>query len=121
MLINQNVSDPQQTTPQSSGSSIGSPSFGTKSIQTQVTVQDGDTIAIGGMIQESTTTTVSGIPVLDRIPGVGGFFGLRTYGKSRTELIMFLTPHVIFDSNQLQDASDELKDQIKALRKDVKE
>ncbi len=119
MIINQNVSDPQAT--DSSLTNISSPSFATKSIQTQVTVQDGDTIAIGGQIQESTTSTLSGIPLLDRIPVVGALFGARSYNKERTELIMFLTPHVIFDSNQLLDASDELKDQIKALRKDIKE
>jgi general secretion pathway protein D len=119
MVINQNISDPQATDP--SLTNIQSPSFATKSINTQVTVQDGDTIAIGGQIQESTTSTLSGIPVLDRIPVIGGFFGARSYQKERTELIMFLTPHVIFDSNQLLDASDELKTQIKALRKDIKE
>jgi general secretion pathway protein D len=86
-----------------------------------VTVQDGDTIAIGGQIQETTTSSLSGIPLLDRIPVVGALFGARSYGKERSELIIFITPHVIFDSNQLLDASDELKDQMKALRKDVKE
>jgi len=86
-----------------------------------VTVQDGDTIAIGGQIQESTTTSVSGIPVLDRIPVMGALFGAKSYTKQRSELIIFITPHVIFDSNQLLDASDELKGQMKALRKDVKE
>ena len=70
MIINQNVSDPQAT--DTSLTNISSPSFGTKSIQTQVTVQDGDTIAIGGMIQESTTSSFGGIPLLDRIPGLGG-------------------------------------------------
>ncbi len=119
MIINQNVSDPQATDP--TLTSIQSPSFATKSITTQVTVQDGDTIAIGGQIQESTTTSLSGIPLLDRIPVMGALFGSRSYTKERTELIMFLTPHVIFDSNQMLDASDELRDQIKALRKDVKE
>ena len=84
-------------------------------------MQDGDTIAIGGMIQESTTSSLSGIPVLDRIPVMGALFGSRSYSKERTELIMFITPHVIFDSNQLLDASDELKGQIKVLRKDVRE
>lgn len=119
MIINQNVSDPQATDP--TLTNISSPSFATKSITTQVTVQDGDTIAIGGQIQESTTSTLNGIPVLDRIPVFGALFGARSYQKERTELIMFLTPHVILDSNQLLDASDELKDQIKLLRKDVKE
>lgn len=117
MMIDQQVSDPESNT----SSGIDSPSFATKSIQTQVTVQDGDTIAIGGMIQETTTSSLSGIPVLDRIPVVGAFFGSRSYSKDRTELIIFLTPHVIFDSNQLLDATDELKDQIKILRKDIKE
>jgi len=117
MIIDQQVSDPTATTT----SSIQSPSFATKSIQTQVTVQDGDTIAIGGMIQETTTTSLSGVPVLDRIPVVGALFGSRSYSKERTELIIFLTPHVIFDSNQLLDATDELKDQIKLMRKDIKE
>lgn len=121
MIINQSVSDPTPTTPQSSGSSINSPSFATKSVQTQVTVQDGDTIAIGGQIQESTTLDLSGIPVLDRIPYLGGLFGTRSYTKNRTELIIFLTPHVIFDTNQMTDATDELKDRIKALKKDVRE
>jgi general secretion pathway protein D len=117
MIIDQNISDPQANT----SSGIDSPSFATKEIQTQVTVQDGDTIAIGGMIQESSTSALSGIPVLDRIPVFGALFGTRSYSKERTELIMFLTPHVIFDSNQLLDASDELKDQIRVLRKDIKE
>jgi general secretion pathway protein D len=119
MVINQNISDPQATN--SNYTSISSPSFATKSVSTQVTVQDGDTIAIGGQIQESTTSVIAGIPLLDRIPYVGALFGSKSYTKERTELIMFLTPHVIYDSNQLIDASDELKDQIKLLRKDVKE
>jgi general secretion pathway protein D len=123
MIINQNISDPSSSGLSSGtpGSDIDSPSFATKSISTQVTVQDGDTIAIGGMIQESTTAQLAGIPLLDRIPVLGALFGSRSYSKERTELIMFLTPHVIFDSNQLIDASDELKDQIKLLRKEIKE
>jgi len=122
MIINQNVSDPTAN-PISSGpgSDIDSPSFATKTITTQVTVQDGDTIAIGGMIQESNTVSIGGIPVLDRIPVLGALFGSRSYSKARSELIMFLTPHVIFDSNQLLDASDELKEQMRTLRKDIKE
>ena len=73
------------------------------------------------MIQESTTSASRAFRLLDRIPVVGGLFGSRSYSKERTELIIFLTPHVIYDSNQLLDATDELKDQIKVLRKDVKE
>ncbi len=116
-MINQQVSDPTSTTT----SNIQSPSFATKSIQTQLTVQDGDTIAIGGAISESNTVKSSGIPGLHRIPILGAAFGHREYSQARTELIIFMTPHVIYDNNQMADATEELKSRLKSLRKDVRE
>jgi general secretion pathway protein D len=117
MVIDQEVSDPTPTTT----SGIQSPSFDNKSIHTQITVQDGDTIAIGGIISETNTLNSSGIPLLHRIPYLGALFGTHSYSKSRSELIIFMTPRVIYDSNQMSDATDELKSRLKALKKDVKE
>lgn len=117
MVIDQEVSDPTATTT----SAIQSPSFAKKSIQTQITVQDGDTIAIGGIISENNSLQSSGIPGLHRIPVIGALFGSRSYSKSRSELIIFMTPRVIYDSNQMSDATDELKGRLKTLKKDVKE
>lgn len=117
LVIDQEVSAPTQTTT----SSIQSPSFSTKSIQTQLTIQDGDTIAIGGTIDETNTYSTSGIPGLNRIPYLGAMFGTRSYAKTRSELIIFITPHVIYDTNQMADATDELKGRIKIMRKDIKE
>jgi general secretion pathway protein D len=117
LVIDQQVSTPTPTTT----SSIQSPSFDTKSVQTQLTVQDGDTIAIGGIISETNTFTTSGVPGLNRIPILGFAFGSRSYSKGRTELIIFITPHVIYDTNQMADATDELKGRIKVMRKDIKE
>ncbi len=90
-------------------------------VQTQVTVQDGDTIAIGGIIQESDTLSSAGVPFLHRIPVVGMAFGSKSINKSRTELVVFLTPRVIYDTNQVVDASDELTSQLKRLQKMMKE
>ena len=117
MIIDQEVSDPTPTTT----SNISSPSFAKKSIQTQITVQDGDTIAIGGIIDERSTMSSSGIPLLHRIPVLGGAFGFRSYNKERSELIIFITPRVIYDANQMADATDELKGRIRAIKKDIKE
>jgi len=117
MIIDQEVSDPTPTTT----SNISSPSFAKKSIQTQITVQDGDTIAIGGIIDERSTMSSSGIPLLHRIPVLGGAFGFRSYNKERSELIIFITPRVIYDANQMADATDELKGRIRAMKKDIKE
>ena len=114
MVINQNVTAPE---PNPTGTSINSPSFSQRNVSTQVTVQDGDTIAIGGIINESTTDTSAGIPILDRIPYLGAAFGTKSSTKKRTELIIFLTPRVIYDTNQVADATQELKDKVKGLKK----
>jgi general secretion pathway protein D len=115
MMIDQNVSAPISAPTGVSG--INSPSFSTRSFSTQVTVQDGDTIAIGGFIQESETHTTTGIPLLDRLPGIGALFGSKGIVKARTELIVFLTPRVIYDTNQLTDATDEIKTRMNKMQK----
>ncbi len=118
LVINQEVSAPL---PAASNAAIQSPSFSKRSVQTQVTVQDGDTIAIGGIINETNTASTSGVPVLQRIPGVGALFGSRSTSKERSELIIFMTPRVIYDTNEITEASEELKSRLKRLRKYVTE
>jgi len=113
LIIDQEVSNPTSTTT----SNIPTPSFDQQVVQTQITVQDGDTVAIGGLISENTSSGSSGIPGLNRLPYVGGFFGNKTYSHDRTELIIFMTPHVIYDSNDLLEASQELKASVRKLRK----
>jgi general secretion pathway protein D len=117
MLINQDVSAPQASTT----SGIDSPSFSQRQFQTQVTVQDGDTIAIGGAIQESKNITTTGVPFLIHIPVIGGLFGSKSTSLSRTELIVFITPKVLFDTNQLLDATEEIKDSLNHIKKMFKD
>jgi general secretion pathway protein D len=118
MVINQNVTAPIPNPLQgAAGGNINSPSFSQRNVSTQVTVEDGDTIAIGGIITENHTVTSAGIPLLDRIPYIGGAFGLKTTHNDRTELIIFLTPRVIYDTTQVADATEELKQKVKGLRK----
>ena len=113
LIIDQEVSNPTSTTT----SNIPTPSFNQQVVQTQITMQDGDTIAIGGLISENTSSGSSGIPGLNRLPYVGGLFGSKNYSHDRTELILFMTPHVIYDTNDLLEASQELKNRVRKLRK----
>jgi general secretion pathway protein D len=80
-------------------------------------VQDGDTIAIGGAISETKIEGGAGIPYLSRIPIIGGAFGHKNSSVDRTELIIFLTPHVIYDTNQMVDATEEIKSNLKRVGK----
>jgi general secretion pathway protein D len=118
LVINQNVSSPQ---PVSASSAIQSPSFSNRSFQTQVTVQDGDTVAIAGIIQENNLQASAGVPFLHRLPGIGALFGAKTISKDRTELVVFLTPRVIYDTNQMVEATDEIKSMMKRIPKLIKE
>jgi general secretion pathway protein D len=116
LVIDQEVSNPAATTT----SSIPTPSFNQQVVQTQITMQDGDTVAIGGIISENTNSGSSGIPGLNRLPYVGGIFGSKTYSHDRSELILFMTPHVIHDNNDLMEASQELQVQMRKIRKYIK-
>jgi general secretion pathway protein D len=118
LLIDQQVSAPEAP---SSSSAIQSPSFSNRQVKTQVTVQDGDMIAIGGIISESKTETSTGIPILHNLPWIGNAFGSKSTTKSRTELVIFLTPHVIYDTNSITEASDDLLQGMKRVRKMVRE
>jgi general secretion pathway protein D len=117
MVIDQSVTAPAPN----NSSGIDSPSFSQREISTQVTVDDGDMIAIGGIINDNKTDSVGGIPLLDRIPYLGFLFGSKSTTNSRTELIVFLTPHVIYDTHHISDATQELKDQMKGLTKIIKQ
>jgi general secretion pathway protein D len=120
MIIDQDVSAP---VPPPTGVNVpqNSPSFSQRNVKTQVTVQDGDTISIGGIIQETEADTSSGIPFLHRLPVVGTIFGNKSRNTSRTELIVFLTPHVIYDTNQIAEATDELKSRLRDVGRMLKD
>jgi len=118
LVINQDVSAPVAP---SANAAIQSPSFSHRTVQTQVTLQDGDTIAIAGIIQETDTSSSAGVPILHRIPVLGAAFGSKSISKKRTEMVIFMTPRIVYDTNQLVEASDQLKSGFKRLNKLVQE
>jgi general secretion pathway protein D len=114
MEVNQEVSNPQAP---ASAASIQSPTIDRRSVRTQITVSDGDTVAIAGIIQETNIYSRDGVPGLMRVPILGGLFGGRSSSKARTELVVMLTPRVIFDETELVSASEELKSGLRSIRK----
>jgi general secretion pathway protein D len=119
MVIDQQVSAPE-VPPIGVNASVNSSSFSNRSVSTQITVQDGDTVAIGGIIMEKYAESSGGFPLLHRIPILGVLFGSKSYTSSRTELIIFLTARVIYDTNQMVDATDEIRNGLKIINKMMK-
>jgi type IV pilus assembly protein PilQ len=66
-----------------------------RSIKTQVLVDSGSTLVIGGIYTMSTTHSSSGFPFLRKIPILGAFFGSETEGTDRSELFIFITPRIL--------------------------
>jgi len=75
--------------------------FATRSADTRVAVRDGQTIVIGGLIEDQITETVRKIPLLGDIPIAGHLFKRTIKEKSKTELLIFLTPHVAKEAADL--------------------
>ena len=74
--------------------SNGIPQTSASQVTTNVMVPDGRTVVIGGLIENDTDVTVSGIPLLDRLPWIGCLFRSTIDQPTRRELIVILTPHI---------------------------
>ena len=88
-----------------------------RNVQTQVTVADGDTVALGGVMQETNIYSRDRVPFLGKIPFLGGVFGSTSVSKAKTELIVLITPRVIYDENEIVTATAELKSRLQGLRR----
>jgi general secretion pathway protein D len=100
---------------------IQSPSISKRTVSTQAVVQDGETIALGGIIQESRTYSRNRIPLLGDIPYVGALFGNTSLTTQRTELILLLTPTVIRDTSEARVATAEFRSKLRDLSKILEE
>lgn len=83
------------------------PVFAKRSAKTRVAIKDGKTIVIGGMMQDQKTKTVRKVPLLGDIPLLGALFRREQTTVSKTELLIFLTPHIATDPNVLDELSKE--------------
>jgi general secretion pathway protein D len=74
---------------------------------TNLVVQDGHTIIIGGLIREDKSKARSGIPWLSKIPIIGYLFGSTIDDETRTEIIILLTPHVVRSQKDAKDLTSD--------------
>jgi general secretion pathway protein D len=117
LTIDQNISN---AVPPAAGSGIQSPSFTKRSVATHAVAQDGQTIALGGLISYQYNKTVNRIPLLGDIPWLGVLFGSTSYNTTEQELIVLLTPRIITTLPAALDATRELRDKLKDLRREFK-
>lgn len=86
-----------------------------RKIKTEVAVQSGQTVLLGGLIKQTDTRSSSGFPGLHRIPIVGGLFGGKNYQSQRQELLVMITPVVIRNGEDARRLTSEYSAQFRAL------
>jgi len=102
----------------SSPSDLGedrNPAVDTRRVTTDVAVQSGQTVILGGLIQETDGEGRSGIPGLSRIPGLGRLFGSRQRELSRSETLVLITPTVLESTARLEEVSRDIQKQFRGM------
>ena len=77
----------------------GVPRIGTREASTQVTIRDGQTLVIGGLMRRDTGHTSTTLPYIGEIPPFSWILGDHNRENKRTELLVFITPHIVKDSD----------------------
>ncbi len=109
--VAQEVSDVTANT----SSSINSPVISTRRIASSIAIQDGQVIALGGLIQDKAARGKGGIPYLSRIPVFGSLFGTQVNDGSRTELLILLRPRVIRTVDDGDALTKELRAKLRSI------
>jgi general secretion pathway protein D len=102
----------------SASSTFSVPAFNKTTAKTVLSIKDGQTIAIGGLIRKTKDDSSQGVPFLNKIPVIGFFFGKNTRRNDRRELILLLTPRIITDEIQSKTVTEEFREKIEGLKKD---
>ena len=90
-----------------------SPTIATRRISTKLSVTDGATVLLGGLMQETASNADTGIPILKDIPYLGNLFKSRNDTRDRTELVVLITPYVIADEFEAHAITDAFRRQFK--------
>ena len=89
-----------------------SPTFGTRRVETKLTLKNGSTVMLGGLIQNIGSVGNAGIPLLKNIPLVGQLFRTDTQKVNKTELIVLITPYVIDDDHDARSVTQAFRNML---------
>jgi general secretion pathway protein D len=109
--INQEISSPATNSPAGTN-----PNIQTRKAKTVVNVASGETMVLAGLIQNDSGTGSQGLPLLSKIPILGGLFGTQSITKNRTELVILITPVVINNSDDSRTVMEELRKKLPSLQ-----
>lgn len=106
--------------PTVSGSSLTAPQFDIRRIETQVMIPNANTLVLGGLVQDSPRADYTKVPLLGDVPGLGYLFRSESKEMSKDNLLIFITPTIVKDSDfQLSNSGDFLKSRADTLKQSL--
>lgn len=99
---------------------IASPSIDTRKVTTQLSMQDGSTVLIGGLIKQTRSASNSGVPLLKDVPVLGQLFRSEEEKNRRQELVILITPYIIQSDEDLQVLTDAFRRRVESFGQDDK-
>lgn len=106
----------EESTPGEQSGSFNAPPIDKRTIKTEIAVQSGETVLLGGLIRETKTKGRTGVPGLVKVPIIGNLFGSTTNNTLRQELLVMITPTVIENAEAARDLTNEFKQRFKGLK-----
>ncbi|MEZ5825879.1 MAG: type II secretion system secretin GspD [Geminicoccaceae bacterium] len=101
---------------ESTSSDSLTPVISQRKITSHVNVQSGQTVVLGGLIQDADTRSTDKIPLLGDLPVLGNLFASNARQSARTELIVFITPRIVRNPVDARDVSNELRSKMRSIR-----
>ena len=114
-LVNLQIRQEVSAVAQQVFGNTNSPSFSTREAETTMVVQDGGTVIIGGIIDDSISSDRRGVPYLMEVPVLGRLFRSDNDMTTRTELLITITPSVIHNRDESREVTDEYTGRISGL------
>ena len=96
--------------------SVTTASFNTREVNTEVVLKDNQVLVMGGLMRTDKSKTVEGIPGLMDIPYLGKLFSSESVTSKKTELMIFITPHIISTVEDSNNATREIKKRLSSLK-----
>ena len=93
------------------------PTISKRIITTTAAVQSGQTVALGGLIQDNKSNSKVGVPGLSKIPFLGALFRYTTDSVTRSELLVLVSPRIVRDAREAREVTDELRRRMEDLER----
>ena len=91
----------------------GSPTILNRQISTSLTLKDGSSFLMGGLISGNQSSGVNGVPLLSNLPVLGRLFRADSLQEDRTELLLMVTPYVVADHEEGWELTRQVQEQLR--------